>query len=304
MSRLLSASTLTLFLFAGLAGLSGLASPAYADDTIATANQSIRSGFDGAKQTGRVEFSADPIDNFEIRTPSSGGHLSVFLTWDNRAADIDLYLLNASGTILRSSVAFVRDFEEVERTLSANTTYFIRVQSASGNANYTLYTVYSSLNSIDDHPADAARNSSSNDRELMNGNVVDDVVNSSDREDWFFFDLINPGEERITLTWSESNAVNLNVYEADGTTLIRSETNQTDGSVSINRSFPIGRFYIQVESASGGTATYSLSLTSPTDGGGSTGSDDCGLLTDPSGVSSWLLLPLGLLALIALRLRR
>ncbi|OBQ15310.1 MAG: peptidase S8, partial [Aphanizomenon flos-aquae LD13] len=88
----------------------------------------------------------DDYYSFNVTTPSN-----VNLNLTGLSADVDLYLLNSSGTVISSSI-YGTTSESITSQLSAGT-YYARVNRYSGNTTYGL-----SLNATAVAPVDNAGN--------------------------------------------------------------------------------------------------------------------------------------------------
>lgn len=79
----------------------------------------------------------DNDHDYVMFTACDGGSWTFTLTWSNQADDLDLYLYDASGT--RIAYAFTFDYPEtVTFTLTANTTYYLRVFAWDPGSTWTI----------------------------------------------------------------------------------------------------------------------------------------------------------------------
>ena len=219
----------------------------------------------------------DDYYSFNVTTPSN-----VNLNLTGLSADVDLYLLNSSGTVISSSDAGGNTSESIGRQLSAGT-YYARVNRSSGDTTYGL-----SLNAIA-LPVDNAGNTLATARNvgtLTATQSFSDWVGSADIDDYYSFNVTAPSNNvNLSLTGLSAD-VDLYLLNSSGTVISSSGSGTT--SESITSQLSAGTYYARVNRYRGDT-TYSLSLNA-TDNAGNTlaTARAVGTLTATQSFSDWV----------------
>ncbi|ABA21259.1 Peptidase [Trichormus variabilis ATCC 29413] len=211
--------------------------------------------------------SSDTTDFYRLAiNPNS----SLSITLDNLAADADLSLLNASGTVIRSSSNGGTTADSISLSASevrANgTTYFVRVNQFSGNTAYNL-TINGSL-------PDLAGNSTATARDLGNLNGTQefiDLVNSADTNDFYRF-TVGPNSNLTARLDNLAANANLQILNATGTVIGSSSAGGTAADQVTLNNLAGGLYFARVLQSSGDTS-YRLNLfaTQPDFAGNTTG---------------------------------
>ena len=189
----------------------------------------------------------DDYYSFNVTTPSN-----VNLNLTGLSADVDLYLLNSSGTVISSSI-YGTTSESITSQLSAGT-YYARVNRYSGNTTYGL-----SLNATAVAPVDNAGNTLATARAvgtLTATQSFSDWVGSADIDDYYSFNVTTPSNVNLNLTGLSAD-VDLYLLNSSGTVISSSIYGTT--SESITSQLSAGTYYARVNRYSGDT-TYGLSL--------------------------------------------
>jgi hypothetical protein len=189
----------------------------------------------------------DDYYSFNVTTPSN-----VNLNLTGLSADVDLYLLNSSGTVISSSI-YGTTSESITSQLSAGT-YYARVNRYSGNTTYGL-----SLNATAVAPVDNAGNTLATARNvgtLTATQSFSDWVGSADIDDYYSFNVTTPSNVNLNLTGLSAD-VDLYLLNSSGTVISSSIYGTT--SESITSQLSAGTYYARVNRYSGDT-TYGLSL--------------------------------------------
>jgi hypothetical protein len=189
----------------------------------------------------------DDYYSFNVTTPSN-----VNLNLTGLSADVDLYLLNSSGTVISSSI-YGTTSESITSQLSAGT-YYARVNRYSGNTTYGL-----SLNATAVAPVDNAGNTLATARNvgtLTATQSFSDWVGSADIDDYYSFNVTTLSNVNLNLTGLSAD-VDLYLLNSSGTVISSSIYGTT--SESITSQLSAGTYYARVNRYSGDT-TYGLSL--------------------------------------------
>ncbi|MBO1043532.1 hypothetical protein A2T80_005915 [Aphanizomenon flos-aquae UKL13-PB] len=223
----------------------------------------------------------DDYYSFNVTTPSN-----VNLNLTGLSADVDLYLLNSSGTVISSSI-YGTTSESITSQLSAGT-YYARVNRYSGNTTYGL-----SLNATAVAPVDNAGNTLATARNvgtLTATQSFSDWVGSADIDDYYSFNVTTPSNVNLNLTGLSAD-VDLYLLNSSGTVISSSIYGTT--SESITSQLSAGTYYARVNRYSGNT-TYGLSLNAtavaPVDNAGNTlaTARNVGTLTATQSFSDWV----------------
>ncbi|MDB9449631.1 pre-peptidase C-terminal domain-containing protein, partial [Dolichospermum circinale] len=218
----------------------------------------------------------DDYYSFNVTTPSN-----VNLNLTGLSADVDLYLLNGSGTVISSSGSGTTS-ESIGRQLSAGT-YYARVNRYSGDTTYGLSLNATAL------PVDNAGNTLATARNvgtLTATQSFSDWVGSFDIDDYYSFNVTAPSNN-VSLSLTGLNAdVDLYLLDSSGTVISSSGSGTTSESISSQLS--AGSYYVRVNRYRGDT-TYSLSLNA-TDNAGNTlaTARAVGTLTATQSFSDWV----------------
>ena len=197
-------------------------------------------------------FDIDDYYSFNVTTPSN-----VNLNLTGLSADVDLYLLNSSGTVISSSI-YGTTSESITSQLSAGT-YYARVNRYSGNTTYGL-----SLNATAVAPVDNAGNTLATARNvgtLTATQSFSDWVASFDIDDYYSFNVTTQSNVSLNLTGLIANA-NVELLNSSGG-VISSSTAGGNTSESITSQLSAGTYYARVYQFSGNTI-YNLSLNATT----------------------------------------
>jgi subtilisin-like proprotein convertase family protein len=188
---------------------------------------------------------------FELATTSE---LDLFL--HGLAADADLQLLDASGAVIATSSAGGASNDRITRGLSGGT-YFARVYEYSGDTDYRLSMSAEEVASDDNSMGTA------NDVGLLTGSrSFSDLVGSSDREDFYRFELDSRSTLDVLLSGMSADA-DLHLLDANGG-LIASSSWGGSANDSIIQFLDAGTYYVRVFQWSGDTS-YRLDLSASAD---------------------------------------
>jgi hypothetical protein len=227
----------------------------------------------------------DDYYSFNVTTPSN-----VNLNLTGLSADVDLYLLNSSGTVISSSAAGGTTSESITSQLSAGT-YYARVNRYSGDTTYGL-----SLNAtaVAPAPIDNAGNTLATARAvgtLTATQSFSDWVGSVDTNDYYSFNVGTQSNFSLSLTGLSADA-DVQLLNSSGGVIAISQNGGTT-SESITSLLSAGTYYARVYPYSGDT-TYGLSLNAtavaPVDNAGNTlaTARAVGTLTATQSFSDWV----------------
>jgi hypothetical protein len=225
----------------------------------------------------------DDYYSFNVTTPSN-----VNLNLTGLSADVDLYLLNSSGTVISSSAAGGTTSESITSQLSAGT-YYARVNRYSGDTTYGL-----SLNATAVAPVDNAGNTLATARAvgtLTATQSFSDWVGSVDTNDYYSFNVGTQSNFSLSLTGLSADA-DVQLLNSSGGVIAISQNGGTT-SESITSLLSAGTYYARVYPYSGDT-TYGLSLNAtavaPVDNAGNTlaTARAVGTLTATQSFSDWV----------------
>ena len=224
------------------------APPDYAGNTLATAR--AVGTLTGTQSFSDWVGSADIDDyySFNVTTPSN-----VSLNLTGLSADVDLYLLNSSGTVISSSI-YGDTSESITSQLSAGT-YYAWVNRYSGDTTYSL-----SLNATAT-PVDNTLATARNVGTLTGTQSFSDWVGSADIDDYYSFNVTTLSNVSLNLTGLIAN-VNVELLNSSGG-VISSSTAGGNTSESITSQLSAGTYYARVYQFSGNTM-YNLSLNATT----------------------------------------
>ena len=188
----------------------------------------------------------------------------VSIAFDASAGDLDLNLLNASGTSVKTGVV-TADGKRIDLTGLAPGTYYIRVQGVSkamntytlswDGANYGLPTDVYDTGASNEKVADAV------DLGSPAGSQTDLSIHSSVDKDFFVFELANTGTVRnyIKIDFdAEQGNLSLVLMKENGTT-VKTATVSDSGREMFLSDLAAGTYYIRVMGSSKATNTYTLS---------------------------------------------
>jgi hypothetical protein len=201
------------------------------------------------------------------RTATDANSLRIDFT--NTAGNLDLQLYDSGHHLIGSSTT-TNDFEQVSLSGLGAGTYYARVYGVNGATNsYTLrltgpaLTTGGDLYEPDDTPDTAFR------LPVVTGSYHLDnmTVHSASDVDWYFVQTLNTGGAgdnlRINFTNSSGN-LDMQLYAADGTTLLASSVSTTNDfeQISLN-GVAAGSYYLKVYGVGGATNSYSLDASGP-----------------------------------------
>jgi hypothetical protein len=186
----------------------------------------------------------DDYYSFNVTTPSN-----VNLNLTGLSANVDLYLLDSSGTVISSS-RYGTISESITSQLSAGT-YYAWVNRYSGDTTYSL-----SLNATAT-PVDNTLATARNVGTLTATQSFSDWVGSADIDDYYSFNVGTQSIVSLNLTGLNAD-VDLCLLDSSGAVIFSSRYGTT--SESITSQLSAGTYYAQVNRYSGDT-NYSLSLT-------------------------------------------
>nr|NCR10038.1 T9SS type A sorting domain-containing protein [Microcystis aeruginosa LG13-11] len=210
------------------------------------------------------------VDWFKFSVSTKGKlNNSVGITFDNTRGDLDLELYDSEGKLLQGSKT-----RSSQETISlANLTpgsYYVKVLGYNGatNPNYSL-----SINPPAGIAGDWAETNDSqtkayNLRTVSGLKTWDSLsLHIPDREDWFKFNLENPGQAgnsaRIDFDHTLGD-LDLYLYDQNGTLKGSSETNQNFESVDL-KNLTSGTYFLKIVGHNHATnSSYFLSLNAPT----------------------------------------
>ena len=188
----------------------------------------------------------------------------VSIAFDASAGDLNLNLLNASGTSVKTGVV-TADGKRIDLTGLAPGTYYIRVQGVSkamntytlswDGANYGLPTDVYDTGASNEKVADAV------DLGTSAGSQTDLSIHSSVDKDFFVFELANTGTVRnyIKIDFdAEQGNLSLVLMKKNGTT-VKTATVSDSGREMFLSDLAAGTYYIRVMGSSKATNTYTLS---------------------------------------------
>lgn len=206
--------------------------------------------------------------SFQLVEEGKAGHF-VAVDFENRNGDIDLQLVNAGGTVLRSS-ATAQNQELISLAGIAPGTYYVRVYGSQNatQPNYKLSiavpvtTIDPDRNEVNNTLATAT-----NLRRISGDLTVDGLnIHQAADVDWFRFETAAVGTSShfVGLVYRSGGAdINLELYDQSGALLTQSSLNDNWEIINFaNR--PAGTYFARVYSASGGiNADYTFGLSLP-----------------------------------------
>jgi trimeric autotransporter adhesin len=203
----------------------------------------------------------DPNDYYRFNVTSAG---QFSLSLSGLSADAEVDLLNANGTVIKSSTNGSSDSESIVQALTAGT-YYVRVYPYNSAA--TAYSLSLALAT----PTDLAGNSLDTARQIAIGSspqVFRDGIGNGDSNDYYRFSLDGPSDFSLRLSELSADA-DVQLLNASGLT-IASSTAGSSTAETIAQQLTAGTYYVRVYPYSGST-NYALSLAaSPTDLAGNT----------------------------------
>ncbi|MEW6358544.1 MAG: FG-GAP-like repeat-containing protein [Planctomycetota bacterium] len=246
-------------------------------------NDSRLTAYDFREMLGSNEFTGLTMDDsaneavkqdwfrFEITQAAMAGN-QARIDFLHSQGDLDLYLYNASGTLLQSS-AGVGNSETMSLAGLAAGAYYVEVRGYNGatNPDYTLTIDVPGI-AYDWAEVNDSLATAYNLREVENVNShVDLTFDAWDAAattagDWFRFEIVAPGAAANEVRIDFSNAqgdLDLALYDSVGTLLDYSEGATDSESVSLN-GLAAGVYYAQVYSYGDTNPGYRMTINAPT----------------------------------------
>ncbi len=211
----------------------------------------------GAPSTGQLGYTdgarTDGDDWFAIDAPAPGA-LTVDVAADaSLALDLRLYAPNGS-TVLHADTGGGRSERRVERRDLAPGRYFVRVTRVSGHGGYGVSPRFDPQAApIDPEPNDGAADAARLEPNQTSwGHLGYTDGSATDGHDWFTFELSEHGGVRLGLHADETLAVDLRLYAADGSAVLRADTGGGRSERRIERmDLAPGRYLLRVTRVTG-----------------------------------------------------
>ncbi|NJN88118.1 MAG: hypothetical protein HC881_19770, partial [Leptolyngbyaceae cyanobacterium SL_7_1] len=215
-----------------------------------------------------ANLSIDDDDWFQLTTTAPGTAESLIqLDFRHAEGDIDVVLVDANSTILRSSTG-TTDGESLSLEGLAAGTYFLRAYGydAANNSNYTLRFNLPGNNSDDPYENNDSRNSAANLQTITTTTLLSGLTARD--HDWFRFTTIAPGTtgSSVRIDFLHDNGdLDLRLVNVSGR-VIDSSASIDDGEEISLAGLAAGTYYIRVSGAAGAVnAYYDLTITPPGD---------------------------------------
>ena len=185
------------------------------------------------------------------------------IVFDATLGDLNLHLLNASGTAVKTGTA-TADGKAIDLNGLAAGTYYIRVQGVSGAQN-TYSLIWDGNNyglPTDVYDTDGSNESRATATVLpeLAGKLDDLTIHSRTDNDYFAFTLANDGTAKNVASIifdATKGDLNLHLINASGAA-VRTGTATADGKQLDLSGLAVGTYYIRVQGVSGVQNTYSL----------------------------------------------
>ncbi len=207
------------------------------------------------------------VDYFEIYLGSTGTSNNYILAdFSDAAGDLDMYLYNSSGSLVRSSTS-VTDDERISLSGLGAGTYYIKVDGiGSDTNNYSLQ--YDVFPSPDRYESNNTRSTATSLVGQNSGTLNNLTIHSSSDVDYFKINLGRTGtSDNYVLADSDSAFVKSYVYNSSGSLLRSSETSTNDdGRISLS-GLGAGTYYVKVDRNWMYTNSNTYSLQWNTEGG-------------------------------------
>ncbi|MBW4492767.1 MAG: pre-peptidase C-terminal domain-containing protein [Oscillatoria princeps RMCB-10] len=219
-------------------------------------------------------------DWFSFNLAGTGGYGDeVWIDFWHQLGDLDLRLYDASGNELYSSTS-TGDSESISLEGLGAGTYSVEVYGHNGasNPDYTLdiWALTAASATGDSYEENDSLDTASNLSRLEGQNYFDALSIESGDDDWFSFELLNPGgygdEVRIDFGHYLGD-LELELYDASGNVLTGSYSTSDSESVSLE-GLEAGEYYARIYGVSDASNPYyNLTITAPT-GSSATAGDD------------------------------
>jgi len=225
------------------------------------AGNSIRnaSQLSSAPAAGAVGF-GDAADFYKI-TMTNAGTLTLGLT--GLSGNANLYLLNASGALLKSSVNPGTADEAINNAALLAGTYYVKV-AAVNNSNIAAYTLTNQISYFPGDTNDKAGNTIAT-AKIQDATPETGWVGLGDNIDYYRIDLPTPTQLTLRLDMTGGNA-NLALYNAQGRRL---DASVKSGALEdmITANLTAGTYYARVNAVSGNSIDYTLDFNKKSTGG-------------------------------------
>ncbi|WP_017715519.1 pre-peptidase C-terminal domain-containing protein [Kamptonema formosum] len=218
-------------------------------------------------------------DWFSFNLAGTGGYGDeVRIDFWNDLGDLDLRLYDASGNELYSSTS-TGDSESISLEGLAAGTYSVEVYGYNGasNPNYTLdiWALTAASATGDYYEENDSLDTAYNLSRLEGANYFDALSIESGDDDWFSFELLNPGGygDEVRIDFGQYlGDLDLQLYDASGNLLTGSYSTSDGESVSLE-GLDAGEYYARIYGYSDASNPYyNLTITAPT-GSGMAGDD-------------------------------
>jgi serine protease len=200
--------------------------------------------------------SVDPNDFYRFQLD---GPANVTLDLQQLEANADLFLYDSSGNVLASSTRLGQIDESIRRRLEAGI-YYVQLQNIDEIGD-NIYFFNISADGFAQDPGQSFATA----RDLGTINYksygFDQLLTSTDFNDYYQFDLINPADVQFRLT-NLSADLNLALYNAQGG-LVTVSNGPGIGAETLAQPLAPGRYYLQVYTQSQSSA-YSLDYSAAT----------------------------------------
>ncbi|NGZ29307.1 MAG: hypothetical protein G8345_20780, partial [Magnetococcales bacterium] len=220
---------------------------------------------------GWVGVGTDSVDFYRVST-SATTRLNMYLT--DLSADADVYLYNASGTLLEWST---KDYDD-EDTTRANInpgTYYVEVRAYTGNTTYSLYVgSWSDLTS-----GELNITGNANMGQLGADTTTTRTGNYDGTADLYRFVLGGTTDVGFALSGIPDTDIFMRLYGSTGRMITESPGNSNDGGEFMFRNMSAGTYFLSVTSwePEFDISDYTLDISTVTDYGGSSSTTAKGL---------------------------
>lgn len=203
---------------------------------------------------------SDPGDVYSMTPPVNG---IIALALSDLLEDADILVYGAGGASIAQSRDRGISSESLEFAVEQGQTYFIRVISRAGDP--TPYTLESTFTETPVSSGDIAATSDEARTIGLSSMVASDLESTSDK-DWYKITVPEGATYILRVEGAESEGgtledADLVIRSLDGTFLSQ-DTGSPDQALEVTLS-DAGTYIVSVRSFSGGTGTYTLSVTSP-----------------------------------------
>lgn len=206
--------------------------------------------------------------SFQLTEEGRAGHF-ISIDFENRTGDIDVQLLNSTGTVLRSS-ATAQNQERISLAGLSAGIYFVRVfgnqNATQPNYQLSVSVPVATLNP-DSYEANDTFATASNLRGISGDMTIEQLnIDRAADVDWFRFETTAVGTSShfVGLTYRTGGSdINLELYNQNGDLLESSSLNDNWEIINFS-SRPAGTYFVRIYGASGGVnADYTLGFTLP-----------------------------------------